>query len=1073
MRVGTEKVGYVNKKLALFVAWALLAAGVVAGSSSPASADVVGVPFPFQAEWEGYATGTGAHVTVLDTGAQPNPPEPPAGPRLINVDAGFSGASTNTEGLTNQIFNEDFVVVQPGDPAPDGQPDPPFPLADKEAYGRGSGLEVTIGEDVPTEDPQIVLPTTKAEAASFPPERSDGGTVESPPETAPTETDTGLVVEPTLEVPVEPVVFANLLEGRARANFNENFCITNTNNALTPLVPVFDPTSDDDISPNKLGYGRGKAALAQVLETGAQEDDPLTPEDESTPEFDQPVVQVGGGDNTGATDTESSTYLVPAPLPPDQQPPEDDPSYPLLSDPNDPETTWALVSEVRGATAPIQLGTLADDPLTPTLDESDYAQLEIHVLSPYMLRVIVDGKNPPILQYRGAELIEIFTGAPPVDPITGEVGPRESSGAIPNPFGEDPRDIGTEDPADLTDPTHADAAVDAVNIDQLLPLAEVTVGHMEVSATVPAEGINCPGSVEILKDFSTDATGQNFEFTVSCVDPNGPGGGDDVPLDLVAGESEDITVIIPGTAPDGTPAPDATATAGPIPSGAQCEVTEDPPPGWDSTQTSADPPLIVTNQFSQVRFLNEPEPAGPGTLVVEKFVPEDNAALQDFTYEFSISCVDRNGVPIETAAGENLPAERQIRPADLRADEDPDPNTAPNPDPQPWYGDTRSTGSFTRPVEGLPHGARCTVTEEDDPTYQADPNHPDFDPLDDPLFRSQPAQTITIVGEAENVVTFRNDPPPPGFGNLIIVKDAPDDDVAQATNFDFSVTCPNGAFNEAFDRDIVGDGESQPVVGIAEGTVCTVHEDVPPGFVVDQNDQQVTILQNTTHFVTFVNRRPDGAGTLVVTKDAPDDAQDVEFDFTADCVTPGPFGGAAVLENIKVTGDGSSGPISFPPGTECRVHEFTEPGFVSQPDVTVTILPDPAVTEAIFINQRVPSGVGSLTVTKDAPNDAQDVIFTFTVHCPSLFNEPFSRSVVGDGTSEPVVGIPAGTLCRVTEPTVNGFLPQPDQQILVADGNNNVTFVNSRGGPVVGGVTFSRQPAAPAVAANAQPRYTG
>ena len=1028
-----------KKKLALFVAWALLAAGVVVGSSTPASA-VEGVQFPIQnPEFGGYATGAGVHVGALQTAA------PPDATRVVDLDLGFSGASVDSTGLAAPVFNEYDYAVQPAasealdDAGAANAPSDVPGLADQEAYGKGSGVELGLGSTLPDDARDLVL-TGLAEGASHPAIRSDG-------DPAPTEFDTGVVRE-SIDVPADPLAFVRAASGEARANYNPNFCIPGA-------IPPTPTPNTDDLSANRLGWGHGSVALAQLLNTGTFDDNTG---------MSAPVLQVRApGPDRAAVDTKSFTYLVPN------------------GDPNDPDTTYGVVSETRGTIAPISIG--PNDPVT------GFPALTIEVVGEWILRAHATGLGDATITQVLPSLVRIIQPPDPTDP--GFPGPAVTE-VIPTPgagdiipgvlaLGEEPRAIGA-DPGTppTTTRTEGSAAADVIRI--TLPpgvpsgqrLVDVRLGHQEVQAIVPDGGINCPGQIEILKDFSEDplidpndpAAGRlGFPFVITCVDPtNG------APLDINPDPAEtSSTVIVPGAPPQPDPIPDSSAVSGPIPSGADCTVTEDPPDGWMSTQVSPDPPIVVTNQFSQVRFFNEP--AADGTLVIEKFVPTDNAAMQDFSYEFSITCVDRRGNPITRTSTENLPAERHIRPADLRPDEDPDPNAVPNPDPQPWYGDTRSTGSFTKPVVGLPNGARCTVTEEDDPNYIADPNHPNFDPTADPLFRSQPAQTVTIRGGAENVVQFRNDPPPPGFGNLIIVKDAPDDDVAQSTNFDFSVTCPNGVINEAFDRDIVGDGESQAVVGILEGTVCTVHEDVPPGFVVDQNDQQITIVQNTTHFVRFVNRRPGGTGSLVITKDAPDDAQDVEFDFAADCVTPGPFGGAARIENIKVTGDGSSAPVSFQPGTECRVHEFTEPGFASQPDVTVTILPEPAVTEAIFINVRTTDG--SLTVTKDAPADAQDVIFTFVIHCPSLFNEPFARSVVGDGTTEPVVGIPAGTLCTVTEPTVNGFLPQPDQQILVDDATENVTFVNTRGGPVVGGVTFSRQPAAPAVAANAQPRYTG
>lgn len=1055
MRVGEIEVGYVKKKLALFVAWALLATGVVMGSSSPASA-LEGVQFPFENPvFGGYANGAGVHVGALQTAA------PPDATRVVDLDLGFSGASVNSTGLTGPVFNEYDFAVQPtasealdtsgaanNDPA-DAVEDDVAGLADQEAYGKGSGVELGLGSTLPDEERDLVL-AGLAEGASHPAVRSDG----DPPLT---EFDTGVVRE-SIDVPADPLLFVRAASGEARANYNPQFCVPGA-------IPPTPTPNTDDLSANRLGWGRGSVALAQVLNTGDFDEDTG---------MSAPVLQVRApGPDRAAVDTKSFTYLVPN------------------GDPNEPDTTYGVVSETRGTIAPISIG--PNDPVF------GFPTLTIEVVGEWILRAHATGLGDATITQVLPSLVRIIQPPEPTDPnfpgpVVTEVIPTPGAGdIIPGvlALGEEPRAIGA-DPGTppTTTRTEGSAAADVIRV--TLPpgvpsgqrLVDVRLGHQEVQAIVPDGGINCPGQVEILKDFSEDplidpndpdAGRLDFPFVIRCTDP-----ADNRTVDINPDPAEtSSTVIVPGAPPQPDPSPpladqpdpfpDSSAVSGPIPSGAVCEVNERPPPGWRSTQTSADPAIIVTNQLSQVRFFNEPRPAGPGTLVIEKFVPADRPEMQEFTYEFSIECEnpDRTVLDINLDPGTGG-AERRIRPADLPANEDADPDTAPNPDPSPTYGDTRGTGSFNRPVTDLPDGTICTVTEEDDPNFIADPNDPRFDPTADPVFVSQPPRTVIIRGEAENVVQFSNDPAPPGFGNLIVVKDAPDDETAQNTNFDFSVTCPDGVRNEAFDRDVVGDGQSAPVVGIAEGTVCTVHEDVPPGFEVDQNDQQVTIVQNTTHRVTFVNSRPNATGTLVVTKDAPDDAQDIEFDFSVDCPT---FFAQPV--DVKVTGDGSSDGLAVPPGTECRVHEFTEPGFVSQPDVTVTVQDPSVVTEAIFINQRVTPGVGSLTVTKDAPADAQNVIFTFSISCPDLFNEPFARSVVGDATSEPVVGIPAGITCRISEATQDGFLPQPDQQILIADGANGVTFVNTRGTPIVGGVSFNRQPAAPAVAANAQPRYTG
>jgi hypothetical protein len=339
-------------------------------------------------------------------------------------------------------------------------------------------------------------------------------------------------------------------------------------------------------------------------------------------------------------------------------------------------------------------------------------------------------------------------------------------------------------------------------------------------------------------------------------------------------------------------------------------------------------------------------------------------------------------------------------------------------------------------------------------------------------------------------------------GSVRITKDAPDD--AQDVTFDFDITCDDGTNTT---RSITGDGTAQ-VDLIKSGSTCTVSEDTESGFEPQPSQQVGPIVTNGVHNVLFTNTRvppePAPPGRLLVEKDAPDDAQDVEFRFRIDCpgVTNTQF-------RREITGDGVDDvPVVVPGGTECTVHEFTEDGFVSQPDQTVTVPSDQTVIVK-FVNERVAPGDGSLVVIKDAPDDAQDVNFTFRITCPGLSNDPFDRNVTGDGESEPVSGIPAGTVCTVHEDPSNGFVVQPDQQkTIVGDQENTVTFVNTRtpddgggdtlvGGeveqdrPAVAGVSLvggapagvaptrvlgvqvSRAESAPAAAVAAQPRFTG
>ena len=201
---------------------------------------------------------------------------------------------------------------------------------------------------------------------------------------------------------------------------------------------------------------------------------------------------------------------------------------------------------------------------------------------------------------------------------------------------------------------------------------------------------------------------------------------------------------------------------------------------------------------------------------------------------------------------------------------------------------------------------------------------------------------------------------------------------------------------------------------------------------------------------------PDvNTGQVAVIKDAPADAQDVQFTFTITC--PGMAGSPFTR---TVTGDGTSDPvINVPTGTQCTVTETPVAGFVEQPPQTAPAVASGATSTVTFVNTRVadPTQTGSVAVIKDAPDDAQNVQFTFTITCPGVAGSPFTRTVTGDGTTTAVTGLPVGTVCTVAETPVAGFVNQPNQTFtaVAAGTTRTVTFVNTR--------TTTTDPTAPTI----------
>jgi len=168
----------VRRRISILLTMAVTsAAAVFAVSPTPAGAQLV-TDQPFAA----YGDGTAISVNALSIGAT----------TTAGVHAAFSGASVNSTGISSTINDEFGQAVQP-------------PLAGKNSYGRGTGLEV--GLVVPaaqqTDVNQLLL-TGLAEAAAPPP--------------------TPLITK-DITLDLQPVAFASLLRGQAQALFDVNSCV--------------------------------------------------------------------------------------------------------------------------------------------------------------------------------------------------------------------------------------------------------------------------------------------------------------------------------------------------------------------------------------------------------------------------------------------------------------------------------------------------------------------------------------------------------------------------------------------------------------------------------------------------------------------------------------------------------------------------------------------------------------------------------------------------------------------------------------------------------------------------------
>jgi hypothetical protein len=221
---------------------------ILQAAESAASASVPGsVPFS-QANFHGYASGTEVHASVITVGTT----------TLANADQAFSGASTNTAGLTTKINAETGSIVQPAEPA------------SVNAYGTGTGLEVGLGTStVAGKDPNQILLAGKAESIA-------------PPNTA-------AVTKQIGPINLQPLVTAAALVGRAGSIYSASQC------------PIGQPIS----------YGLGDAAGVNALFAGGTPVVGLTGVGTSVAQSDSETFLSANGDGSFGLTTQARNIIAP------------------------------------------------------------------------------------------------------------------------------------------------------------------------------------------------------------------------------------------------------------------------------------------------------------------------------------------------------------------------------------------------------------------------------------------------------------------------------------------------------------------------------------------------------------------------------------------------------------------------------------------------------------------------------------------------------------------------------------------------------------------------------------------
>lgn len=472
---------------------ALVAIAAAIGATTAPPAGGVATP-PASTSFSGYATGSAVHVNVLQLAA--------TGPLIENTAFAFSGASVASQGQTSPITNEMGLGVQPA-------------KADRESYGRGSGVEVGLAQTLPNNPDrnQLILGGGIAEAGATPLEPAAG---------APNSVQTALVTKELVKQTVAPVAYASVLRGQAQAMWNER-------SAMAMLG-------------NPLGFGLGYADDVQLLNAGG----PVDPEGRFTGPLVSTSTTAAGGERT-TSQTVSANYLV-----------------------NNGDGTCGLASETRMTLAPVRLN------LPP--DANPANDITIEVLGEFILRSIATGKGPGTVTFAPAQggpnepIVRIIQGNAVTNVLTtqqlfGEAGlilPPDALGALTPAFsiavGEPPRAISPAPTANpntkakpVTTITEASGAVDILRIRLLQPTPNVPglnaldlrLGHFETKAVVPEGGLNCQIPVTKTADPPLAQAGDNVTFTITI-----PSSADVLipfPCDLSAIRVVDTTRVKSGT----------------------------------------------------------------------------------------------------------------------------------------------------------------------------------------------------------------------------------------------------------------------------------------------------------------------------------------------------------------------------------------------------------------------------------------------------------------------------------------------------------------------------------------------
>ena len=382
---------------------------LVVSSSSPASGQLL-VEQPFGA----YGSGTAVAIDALALG----------GTEVGNIHAARSSGTVNSQGLTTTVNDEFGEVVSPA-------------LAGKNAYGRGTGLEVgLVVPEVQGVNANQLLLAGLAEASAPPP--------------------SGLITR-EIELPLAPVIFAELLRGQAQAIYDPAVCAIGQ-----PIT-----------------FGRGTASNLHLLgEVGSAVLD-------TDVEGDQ------------ASDSRTFTYFIP----------NGDGTFGLVSETRQHIAPIGIANSVLGDTITIEVAgefglrvTATGKPGGASVETLGNPIVTIGVGGNVLQLTLSDLLGESGLNIPLPDILEVSVGGPP----RAIGGAPLSAPAIA---------------ADGTSAAAAYDVVARIQLLEVLGVLDLGLGHMEAAVQVPAGGVRC--NIPIAKSATPNPAlaGQDVTWSITIPEP--------------------------------------------------------------------------------------------------------------------------------------------------------------------------------------------------------------------------------------------------------------------------------------------------------------------------------------------------------------------------------------------------------------------------------------------------------------------------------------------------------------------------------------------------------------------------